>query len=135
MISPLIVAQALNASSPTNAGTESLNGTLSQQHQLNSRSSSAMVVLKQSMSWIGNSISVVSPEQVDPAGRGDRLAMLGQLDEFRGRLPARWKFDRDETNARPTMKEVLLGDGWRGSIDLPRRGEMEWRPLPDFSGN
>lgn len=34
------------------------------------------------------------------ARKPDRAALLNRLRSFRGRLPADFKFDRDETNAR-----------------------------------
>ncbi|MBC7504613.1 MAG: AbrB/MazE/SpoVT family DNA-binding domain-containing protein [Sandarakinorhabdus sp.] len=55
----------------------------------------------------GDDIAVVaagSPEVLllerTPDPRAAREAMLKRLREFRGRLPADWKIDRDEANAR-----------------------------------
>jgi antitoxin Phd len=33
---------------------------------------------------------------------------------------------------RPTLKEVLLGDGPRFEIPLPTRGKLKWRKPPSF---
>ena len=54
--------------------------------------------------------------------RGDGAAVLVPLAEWQ----------RVTERARPTMKDVLLGDGWRGEMDLPPRGGLGLRPAIDF---
>jgi antitoxin MazE len=50
----------------------------------------------------GDEVQLVATDgqQLQLITREDRLAALERLREFRGRLPAGWKFDRDEANAR-----------------------------------
>jgi len=50
----------------------------------------------------GDEIDVVAAgaAQIAVAGSGDRQAALERLREFRGMIPADFKFDRDEANAR-----------------------------------
>ena len=50
--------------------------------------------------------------------RGAGAAVLVPLAEW-NRISAR---------ARPTVKDVLLGDGWRGDMAIPARGEHQTRP-------
>ena len=50
----------------------------------------------------GDEVQLVATDgqQLQLITREDRLAALERLREFRGRLPAGWKFDREEANAR-----------------------------------
>lgn len=45
-------------------------------------------------------ISVADPRQFAVSRKPSREALLARLRAFRGRLPADFKFDRDEANAR-----------------------------------
>jgi len=57
--------------------------------------------------------------------RGVETAVLISFEE--------WKRSRkDGKNDRPTLKDVLLGDGPRFEIPLPKRGLGKWRKPPVF---
>lgn len=45
-------------------------------------------------------VDVRGARQFEIARKPDRKALLERLKSFRGRLPADWRFDRDDANAR-----------------------------------
>lgn len=45
-------------------------------------------------------IRVLDARELAVSRKPDRKQLLERLNAFRGRLPADWKFDRDEANAR-----------------------------------
>jgi antitoxin MazE len=45
-------------------------------------------------------VRVLDARELAVARKPDRQELLDRLDAFRGLLPADWKFDRDEANAR-----------------------------------
>ena len=45
-------------------------------------------------------LTVTRTAQAQDAARAERLAWLESLRKYRGRLPADFKFDRDEANSR-----------------------------------
>ena len=55
--------------------------------------------------------------------RGVEAAVLVPMDEWR----------RLQAAKRPTLKELLLGDGARFDLDLPKRGRGRRRPTIDFN--
>jgi prevent-host-death family protein len=54
--------------------------------------------------------------------RGVETAVLVPIEEWR----------RLSEQARPTLKELLLGDGPRFELDIPPRGQWRRRPPIDF---
>jgi antitoxin Phd len=54
--------------------------------------------------------------------RGADAAVLVPVEEW----------NRMQQEAGPTLKSVLLGDGWRGDLPLPQRGLTRRRSLPNF---
>lgn len=54
--------------------------------------------------------------------RGVETAVLVPIDE--------WK--RLTASAKPTLKELLLSDEYRFDLDLPSRGQLKHRPIPEF---
>jgi antitoxin Phd len=56
--------------------------------------------------------------------RGVETAVLVPIEEWR----------RLQEGRRPNIKELLLGDGPRFDLVLPKRGKWKLRPPVDFSG-
>jgi antitoxin Phd len=56
--------------------------------------------------------------------RGVETAVLVPIEEWR----------RLQQNRRPDIKELLLGEGPRFNLDIPKRGRWKLRPPIDFSG-
>ena len=40
------------------------------------------------------------------------------------------QWQRMQRKVVPTLKELLLGEGWRGDMTLPARGKARRRPVP-----
>ena len=45
-------------------------------------------------------VRVLNARELAVSRKADRMALVDQLSAFRGRLPADWKFDRDDANGR-----------------------------------
>lgn len=56
--------------------------------------------------------------------RGVETAVLVPIEEWR----------RLQQSSRPTLKELLLGDGPRFDLEIPKRTKWKLRPPIDFSG-
>jgi antitoxin Phd len=56
--------------------------------------------------------------------RGVEAAVLVPIEEWR----------RIKQSSRPTLKELLLGDGPRFDLEIPKRTKWKLRPPIDFSG-
>ena len=117
MISALTVAQAMNFVSPADVAVSTLNRLV-----LENRTKPSHEFDDRNKNWIGERIHSVDYKQA-------ATALLERFPSAFRETPG------DRASAKPTLRDVLLGDGWRGDLELPSRSAIELRPPLDFSGD